>query len=105
MKRKDQDTRQVSLWTMAAAAMAVLLFLNFLAFAVLCLAGVEMVLEPAAGIVAAIFILLGFAAALPAKRKGAAKLWRRLLAAGIACNFLIVAFYCGAAVLLLAYLS
>ena len=105
MKTKEKDARPVSLWTMITAAMAVLLFLNFLAFAVLCLTGVEMMLEPAAGIVAAIFILLGFAAALPAKRKSAAKLWRRLLGAGIACNFLIVAFYCGAAVLLLASLS
>ena len=102
---KAEQAEKNNLWTMVTACMAILLFLNFLAFGILCLWGVGLALEPAAGIVAAIFILMGFGAGFLAKRKGAAKLWRRLLTAGIICNFLIIAFYCGAAILLLAYLQ
>lgn len=92
------------IWGMTTGAVAIILLLNFLAVVVLFVTGTELLLEPAAGIVAAVLILFGLLAGFFAKRRGVGKLWRRLLIASIAVNFLIIAYYCAAVILILAYL-
>lgn len=102
---KSERGKVTNGWTIAVMALTVLLALNFLAFAVLCVVGIGMALEPSAGLAAAVFALLGLLAVPVAARKHVPKGWRRGLIAAVAGNFLIVVFFCVAAAALILYMQ
>lgn len=83
-------------WDIAAAVMAVLLYGNFVVFAVLCFTAMGIIfLEPAAAVVTAVILLMGIICHFVTRHR-TSKLWRRLLLGGIAANFLIVIFFVAA---------
>lgn len=89
-------------WDIAAAVLFVLLAGNFLVSVVLAFTAMGLIfLEPAPAVATAALLLLGILCHLATRRR-TARLWRRLLLAGIAANFLIVAFFVLAAALMLA---
>lgn len=80
-------------WDIAAAVVAVVLYLNFIVMAVLGIGIVGMLfLEPAAAVATAVLLLIGILCHFATKRR-TSKLWRRLLLGGIASNFLIVVLF------------
>lgn len=82
-----------SLWELAAAVMAVLLYLDFLVIALLGAAAIGVLfLDPVPAVFTGLLLLLGILCHLITRRR-TGKLWRRLLLGGIAADFLVVAFY------------
>jgi hypothetical protein len=82
-----------SLWELAAAVMAVLLYLDFLVIALLGAAAIGVLfLDPVPAVFTGLLLLLGILCHLMTRRR-TGKLWRRLLLGGIAADFLVVAFY------------
>ena len=82
-----------SLWELAAAVMAVLLYLDFLVIALLGAAAIGVLfLDPVPAVFTGLLLLLGILCHLVTRRR-TGKLWRRLLLGGIAADFLVVAFY------------
>ena len=82
-----------SLWELAAAVMAVLLYLDFLVIALLGAAAIGVLfLDPVPAVFTGLLLLLGILCHLMTWRR-TGKLWRRLLLGGIAADFLVVAFY------------
>ncbi|MDE6837446.1 MAG: hypothetical protein K2P33_03530 [Acutalibacter sp.] len=82
-----------SLWELAAAVMAVLLYLDFLVIALLGAAAIGVLfLDPVPVVFTGLLLLLGILCHLMTRRR-TGKLWRRLLLGGIAADFLVVAFY------------
>ena len=82
-----------SLWELAAAVMAVLLYLDFLGIALLGAAAIGVLfLDPVPAVFTGLLLLLGILCHLMTRRR-TGKLWRRLLLGGIAADFLVVAFY------------
>ena len=82
-----------SLWELAAAVMAVLLYLDFLVIALLGAAAIGVLfLDPVPAVFTGLLLLLGILCHLMTRRR-TGKLWRRLLLGGIAANFLLVAFF------------
>lgn len=82
-----------SLWELAAAVMAVLLYLDFLVIALLGAAAIGVLfLDPVPAVFTGLLLLLGTLCHLMTRRR-TGKLWRRLLLGGIAADFLVVAFY------------
>ena len=90
---RNMPLKMESAWDIPAAALALLLAMNFLAFTALCFTAMGMVfLDPAAAVITAVLLLLGICCHF-ATRHRTSKLWRRLLLGGIAANFLLVAFF------------
>ena len=82
-----------SLWELAAAVMAVLLYMDFLVIALLGAAAIGVLfLDPVPAVFTGLLLLLGILCHLMTRRR-TGKLWRRLLLGGIAADFLVVAFY------------
>lgn len=82
-----------SLWELAAAVMAVLLYLDFLVIALLGAAAIgALFLDPVPAVFTGLLLLLGILCHLMTRRR-TGKLWRRLLLGGIAADFLVVTFY------------
>ena len=82
-----------SLWELAAAVMAVLLYLDFMVIALLGAAAIGVLfLDPVPAVFTGLLLLLGILCHLMTRRR-TGKLWRRLLLGGIAADFLVVAFY------------
>lgn len=82
-----------SLWELAAAVMAVLLYLDFLVIVLLGAAAIGVLfLDPVPAVFTGLLLLLGILCHLITRRR-TGKLWRRLLLGGIAADFLVVAFY------------
>ena len=82
-----------SLWELAAAVMAVLLYLDFLVIALLGAAAIGVLFrDPVPAVFTGLLLLLGILCHLMTRRR-TGKLWRRLLLGGIAADFLVVAFY------------
>lgn len=82
-----------SLWELAAAVMAVLLYLDFLVIVLLGAAAIGVLfLDPVPAVFTGLLLLLGILCHLITRRR-TGKLWRRLLLGGIAADFLVVTFY------------
>ena len=101
---KTEQNKRLDLWTAVTLAAAALLILNFIAFCILSVTGIGRALDPVTAIITAIFLLLGMAVYFWVKRRAVAKRWLRTLLGAILGNFLIIALYCAAAALLMAYL-
>ncbi len=89
-------------WNIAAAVMAVFLLGNFLLFCGFCIFALGMAFDPTLAFLTGAELLLGLALVFLMRKKEVKKLWRRLLFAGIACNFLIIAFLCVTVFIMLA---
>lgn len=86
MKRLGIKSR----WDIAAAVMAILLYVNFLVFAGFCVSAVAAdYFELAVLMVTAVLLIIGIVCHL-ATRSRTSKLWRRLLLGGIAANLALI---------------
>lgn len=77
-------------WDIAAAVMAILLYVNFLVFAGFCVSAVVAgYFELTVLVVTAVFLIIGIICHLVTRSK-TSKLWRRLLLGSIAANLVLI---------------
>lgn len=80
-------------WDVAPAALSVLLYINFVVFAILAFTATGVLFMYAAPSMLTAGMLIAAIIAHLVTRRRACKLWRRLLLGGIAANFLIILFF------------
>lgn len=82
-----------SRWDIVPAVLSVLLYINFVVFAILAFAATGVLfMYPAPSLLTAGMLIAAIIAHLVTRRR-TCRLWRRLLLGGIAANFLIIVFF------------
>ncbi len=92
----------LSPWDIASAVMAMLLLANFLVFAIVCAAAIEIAFDLVEMMVTGVLLLLGLILLPLARKYDRSKIWKRLLLAGVIGNGLIVLCFCAAFAVLIA---